>query len=156
MQSVTTVWTLIMWALRRRFVATSFFLVAVVAYKHWMNILATDSVGFWCGHCNLLHFVWVVDDAKCIAVKRLCVCVCVSVCLSAAACPHYCTDSDVTWGSGRECPLVVHYWANLQSVHALRCYGNVRRTRNVHSCTRCMPSLLVSEQNDANTIEWIF
>ena len=42
---------------------------------------------------------------------RLCVCVCVCVCLSAAACLHYCTDRDVTWGSGRGCPLVVHYWA---------------------------------------------
>jgi len=30
---------------------------------------------------------------------RLCVCLCVS--LSAAAFPHYCTDPDVTWGSGR-------------------------------------------------------
>jgi len=49
---------------------------------------------------------------------------CLSVCLSATACPHYCTDPDVTWGSGRGCPLVVHYWADLQSVHALRCYGN--------------------------------
>jgi len=37
-----------------------------------------------------------VDDAKCIVVTH----VCVSVCLSAAACPHYCTDLDVTWGSG--------------------------------------------------------
>jgi len=61
---------------------------------------------------------------------RLCVClsVCMSVCLSAAACPHYCTDPDVTWGSGRGCPLVVHYWADFQSVHGLRCYGNVTRT----------------------------
>jgi len=25
-------------------------------------------------------------------------CVCLSVCLSAAACPHYCTDLDITWG----------------------------------------------------------
>jgi len=32
---------------------------------------------------------------------------CVSVCLSAAACPRYCTDPDVTWGSGSGCPLVV-------------------------------------------------
>jgi len=57
---------------------------------------------------------------------RLCVyvSVCVSVCLSAAACPHYCTDPDVTWGSGTGCPLVVHYWADLQSVHGLRRYGN--------------------------------
>jgi len=30
----------------------------------------------------------------------------VSVCLSVsvAACPHYCTDPDVTWGNGSECP----------------------------------------------------
>jgi len=61
---------------------------------------------------------------------RLCVCLCVcvsvclSVCLSAASCPHYCTDPDVTWRSGTGCPLVVHYWADLQSVHGLRCYGN--------------------------------
>ena len=33
---------------------------------------------------------------------RLCVCVC--VCVSAAASPHYCTDPDVTWGSGKGCP----------------------------------------------------
>ena len=52
---------------------------------------------------------------------RLCVC----LCLSAAACPHYCTDPDVNWGSGRGCPLVVHYRADLQSVHGMRCYGNV-------------------------------
>ena len=31
-------------------------------------------------------------------------CVCLSVCLSAAACPHYCTDPDVTRGSGRDAP----------------------------------------------------
>jgi len=53
-------------------------------------------------------------------------CVCLSVCLSAAACLHYYTDPDVTWGSGRGCPLVVHYWADLQSMHGLRCYGNTR------------------------------
>jgi len=51
---------------------------------------------------------------------RLCVCV------SAAACLHYCTDPDVTSGNGRRCPLalVVYYWADLQSVYGLRCYGN--------------------------------
>jgi len=43
---------------------------------------------------------------------------------SAAACPHYeyCTDPDAP---------VVHYWVDLQSVHGLRCYGNITRTRNV-------------------------
>ena len=54
-----------------------------------------------------------------------------SVCLSAAACRHYCTDPDVTWGSGGGCFLVVHCWADLQSVHGLCCYGNITRTRNV-------------------------
>jgi len=60
----------------------------------------------------------------------LCVCVslCLCVCLSAAVCPHYCTDPDVIWGHGRGCPLVVHYWADLQSGHGLRCYGNITRT----------------------------
>jgi len=58
-----------------------------------------------------------------------CASVCLSVCLSAAACPHYCTDPDVTWGSGRGCPLVVHYWADLQSVPGMRCYGNIMEMR---------------------------
>jgi len=58
-------------------------------------------------------------------------CVCLSVCLSAAACPHYCTDPDVTWGTGKGCPLVVHCRGDLQSVHGMRCYGNITRTRNV-------------------------
>jgi len=65
---------------------------------------------------------------------RLCVClcvcvyVCVSICLSVAVCLHYCTDPDITWGRGRGCPLVVQYWADLQSVHGLRCCGNITRT----------------------------
>ena len=37
-------------------------------------------------------------------------------------------------GNGRGCPLVVHCWADLQSVHGLRCYGNIARTRNVSEC----------------------
>jgi len=34
-------------------------------------------------------------------------------------------DPDVTWGNGSGCPLVVHYWADLQSVHGFRCYDNI-------------------------------
>jgi len=56
---------------------------------------------------------------------RVCLSVCLSVRLSAAVRLHYCTDPDVTWGRGRCRPLVVHYWADLQSVHGLRCYGNI-------------------------------
>jgi len=64
---------------------------------------------------------------------RLCVClsVCVSVCPRPHA--HYCTDQDVTWESGRRCPLVVQYWADLKSVHGFRCY-NTAGTRNVSEC----------------------
>ena len=36
--------------------------------------------------------------------------------------------------------LVVHCWANLQSVHGLRCYGNITSTRNVSEYT-CLYSL---------------
>jgi len=28
-------------------------------------------------------------------------------------------------GDGRGCPLVVGYWADLQSVHGFRCYDNI-------------------------------
>ena len=72
-------------------------------------------------------------EMYCCHITRICVCVCVclSVCLSMAKSPHHCMDPDVTWGSGRGCPLVVHYWLDLQSVHGLCCNGNVMRTRNV-------------------------
>jgi len=54
---------------------------------------------------------------------RLCVCVFVL-----GRMPQYCTDPDVTWGHGRGCPLVVHYWADLQSGHGLHCCGNITQT----------------------------
>ena len=57
-------------------------------------------------------------------------CVCLTVCLSLAAFPHYHTDPDVTW-----CPVVVHYWADLQAVHGFRCYGNsVEREMSASAC----------------------
>jgi len=55
-----------------------------------------------------------------IGYGRLC------VCLSRAAFPHYCTDPDVTWENGRGCSLVVHYWADLQSMHKFCCYDNIQ------------------------------
>ena len=63
----------------------------------------------YCGHARLCVCVSV-----CLSV---CLSVCVCVCLSAAAVrPHYCTDPDVTWGVVEAAPIVVHYWADLQSV----------------------------------------
>jgi len=56
---------------------------------------------------------------------RMCVCVCLCVCMSVrgrmSALLH---GPGCNLGSGRGCPLVVHYWVDLQSVHGLRCYGN--------------------------------
>ena len=72
-------------------------------------------------------------------------CVCLYVCLSAAACLHSCTDPDVTWGSGRGYPLVVHYWADLQSVHGLRCDGSISRARNVSKYMLVLALCLVSK-----------
>jgi len=54
--------------------------------------------------------------------ERTCVCLC--VCLSLAAFPHYGTDPDLSWVNGRGWPPVVHYLADLQSVHGFRCYDN--------------------------------
>jgi len=55
--------------------------------------------------------------------------VCLRVCLSLAAFLHYCTDPDVTWRNGRGCPIVVQYWADLQSAHGCRCYDNAKCQR---------------------------
>jgi len=49
-------------------------------------------------------------------------------------------------GSGRGCPLVVHYWADLQSsVYGLRCYGSITRTRNVSEYMLVLALCLVKE-----------
>ena len=53
-------------------------------------------------------------------------CVFLSVCLSVCPSPH---STLLHWpgcnlGNGRGCPLVVHYWADLQLVHGFCCYDN--------------------------------
>jgi len=70
-------------------------------------------------------------------------CVCLSICLPVAALPYYCTDPGVTWGNGRGCLLVVHYWADLQSVHGFRWYGNLARRRNVSECLYSVYAMVV-------------
>jgi len=48
-------------------------------------------------------------------------------------------DTDVSWGNGRECPLVVY--SDLQSVDGFRCYDNIapnakcQRVFFIHSMT---------------------
>ena len=41
-------------------------------------------------------------------------------------------------------PLVVHYWADMQSVHGLRCYGNIARTQNVSEYMLVLALILVT------------
>jgi len=48
-------------------------------------------------------------------------CVCLSVPRHIPTLLH---NPDVTWGNGRGCPLIVHYWEDLQSVHGFRYYDN--------------------------------
>ena len=62
---------------------------------------------------------------------------CPCVCLFLAAFPHYCTDPDVTW-EWHGCPLVMHHWEDLQSVHGFRCYNNIREM-SASAGTRSMP-----------------
>ena len=64
-----------------------------------------------------------------------------------------CTDSDVTWSSGRGCPLVVHYWADLQSLHGLCCYGNITRMQNVSESMLVLALCLV---HLVTTQHWLF
>jgi len=71
--------------------------------------------------------VRVVDDMKCIVVTAVYVSVPCHI-------PTF-MDPDVTWGNGKGCPLVEHYWMDLQSVHGFRCYDN--RGSNV-KCQRVL------------------
>ena len=63
--------------------------------------------------------------------------------------------------NGRECPLVVHYWADLQAVHGFCCYDNMHvcklialytanaysaeREMSASACTCFMPVASVTE-----------
>jgi len=55
---------------------------------------------------------------------RLCVGLHVCLYLSLAEFPHYCKDRDVTWRMVGECPLLMHHWADLQSLYGFRCYDS--------------------------------
>jgi len=60
-------------------------------HRNWLCLIS---------HHFFLHFAWVVNNAKCIFVTRVCPC----VCLSTAAFPHYCMDPDVTWAMAGSVP----------------------------------------------------
>jgi len=94
----------------------------------WGPVLFNTDVGLGAQALTLFLFTFRVRHSQGEMYSghgRLCVCACLSVCLSLAAFPHYCMDPDVGSGNGRGCSLVVHYWADLQSVHGFRCYDHI-------------------------------
>jgi len=107
-------------------------------------ILLRDFVQKLCIMCDsdgkLLHFACGIAEAKCILAMAVCVCVCLSIYLSLAAFPHYCTDPDLTWRNGRECRVVVHCLADLQSVHGFRCCDNMHICKPYPLQMRIAPS----------------
>jgi len=75
----------------------------------------------------------------------VCLCVCPTVPRHIPTLLH---GPGVTCWNDRGCPLVVHYWANLQSVHEFRCCDNTHvcklialYTANAYSAEREMHSL---------------
>jgi len=77
--------------------------------------------------------------------------VCVSVCLSLAAFPHCCTDPDVSWGMVG-CPLIVHYWADLQSVHGFRRYDKIAPNAKYQLYTWLMLLYCNESRNTENAV----
>jgi len=86
-------------------------------------------------------------------------CVCMSVYLSVPrGIPTLLHGPGCNLGNGRGCPLVVHYWADLKSVHGLRCYDithvcmlivlytanaySAEREMSASACTSCMPVIV--------------
>ena len=60
-----------------------------------------------------------------------CLCVCLSV---PRRTPTLLLGPRCNLENDRGCPLVVHNWADLQSVHRFRCYVNIARTRDISEC----------------------
>jgi len=57
------------------------------------------------------------------------------VCLTVPRCiPTLLHAPGCTWGNDRRCPLVVHYWADLQSVHGFHCCDNIAPNASGPSC----------------------
>jgi len=79
------------------------------------------------------------------------VCVCVSACLSAAAfpVPTLLQGPGRNLGNGRGCPLVVHYWADLQSVALLSQHSANAKCQRVLVLALCLV-LYVNARKSAN------
>ena len=134
------------WTNRRSVPSLNSIAVGAAGIMFW-NVIFLCQSGSYIGlhrvsSKSFLQFTWVVDDAKCILVTR----VCLSVCLSVAACL-----SLLHGGPGCN----VHYWADLQSVHGWRCYGSIARTRNVSKCLYSLYVWFVSVRPTTPVLSWL-
>jgi len=71
--------------------------------------------------------------------------------LSLAAFLHHYIDPDVTWENCRGCPLVMHYWVDLQSVHGFCRYAKIAPREiaigahdNIAANTKCQRVLVLA------------
>ena len=110
--------------------------VIELSYQQNFNSVSMSAVFLFCQVFILVYVCYISHQAQpsemYIGHGRLC------VSLSGAAFLHYGTHVDVTLGSGRECPLVVHCWVVLQWVHGvLLLWQHMCLMRNVveHACT---------------------
>jgi len=94
----------------------------------------------------MVHFMRVVDD-ECILVA--CICVCLTVCCRTLTVLH---GPGCNLGGMVGCPLIAHYWADLQPVHRCLCYDktapNVKCQRVIVLALR-----LVNPVTPAPTVE---
>jgi len=73
---------------------------------------------------------------------RLCVCLSVPRCI-----PTLLHGPGCNLGYCRRCPLVVHYWADLQSVHGFCCYDNIApnaKCERVLVLALCLVNLVIN------------
>jgi len=92
---------------------------------------------------GLLHVRGLVKKKREMYCGHASLYVCVSVCLSAAACPHYCTDPDVTWGVVEDAPYSCALLGRIAigaRVALLWQHNANAKCYRVHACTRSVPS----------------
>ena len=106
-----------------------------------------------CGYLQTCYISHMAQSSE-MYIGRVRLSACLYVCIS----PYVNTTARrlplCNLGDGRECTLVVHYWADLQSVYGFRCYGNTRAYCEMSARTLVLAVLyafsLVSFQEERN------
>ena len=129
-----------------------------LSFYDWLRVSLAESfqARFWYIFCVCLsvclsvsqyvHHTLITSRMSCRRREMYCsharLCVCLSVWLSADACPHYCTDPDVTWGvvgDAPNCALLGGFAIGARVALLWQHNPNAKLLR-VHACTRSVPS----------------